>query len=88
MKKALSIIMALAMVLVMAIPSFASNTTISTVVPDEHTVTVVYNDGGYVLVNFALVVHNLRLTDLVKSTLVQFSKMVIILIPLKLTALM
>lgn len=51
MKKALSIIMALAMVLVMAIPSFASNTTISTIVPDEHTVTVVYNEGGYVLVN-------------------------------------
>lgn len=51
MKKALSIIMALVMVLVMAIPSFASNTTISTVVPDEHTVTVVYNNGGYVLVN-------------------------------------
>ena len=51
MKKALSIILVLAMVLVMAIPSFASNTTISTVVPDEHTVTVVYNDGGYVLVN-------------------------------------
>lgn len=51
MKKALSIIMALAMVFAMAIPSFASNTTISTVVPDEHTVTVVYNDGGYVLVN-------------------------------------
>lgn len=51
MKKALSIIMALAIVFAMAIPSFASNTTISTVVPDEHTVTVVYNDGGYVLVN-------------------------------------
>lgn len=51
MKKAISIIMALAMVFIMAIPSFASNTTISTVVPDEHTVTVVYNDGGYVLVN-------------------------------------
>ena len=51
MKKALSIILVLAMVLVMAIPSFASNTTISTVVPDEHTITVVYNDGGYVLVN-------------------------------------
>ena len=51
MKKAISIIMALAMVLVMAIPTFASNTTISTVVPDEHTVTVVYNEGGYVLVN-------------------------------------
>lgn len=51
MKKSLSIIMALAMVFIMAIPTFASNTTISTVVPDEHTVTVVYNDGGYVLVN-------------------------------------
>lgn len=51
MKKAISIIMALAMVFAMAITSFASNTTISTVVPDEHTVTVVYNDGGYVLVN-------------------------------------
>lgn len=51
MKKAISIIMALVMVFVMAIPSFASNTTISTVVPDEHTVTVVYNEGGYVLVN-------------------------------------
>lgn len=51
MKKAISIIMALAIVFVMAIPSFASNTTISTVVPDEHTVTVVYNEGGYVLVN-------------------------------------
>lgn len=51
MKKAISIIMALAMVLVMAVPSFASNTTISTVVPDEHTVTVAYNEGGYVLVN-------------------------------------
>lgn len=51
MKKALSIIMALAMVFVMAIPTFASDITISTVVPDEHTVTVVYNDGGYVLVN-------------------------------------
>ncbi len=51
MKKALSIIMALAMVFAMAIPTFASDTTISTVVPDEHTVTVVYNDGGYVLVN-------------------------------------
>lgn len=51
MKKAISIIMTLVMVLVMAIPTFASNTTISTVVPDEHTVTVVYNEGGYVLVN-------------------------------------
>lgn len=51
MKKAISIIMALALVLVMAIPSFASNATISTVVPDEHSVTIVYNEGGYVLVN-------------------------------------
>lgn len=51
MKKTISIIMTLVMVFVMAIPTFASNTTISTVVPDEHTVTVVYNEGGYVLVN-------------------------------------
>ena len=51
MKKALSIIMAFAMVFSMAITSFASDTTISTVVPNEHTITVVYNEGGYVLVN-------------------------------------
>lgn len=51
MKKALSIIVALAMVLVMAVPSFAGNTVISTSVPYEHSVTVTYNDGGYVLVN-------------------------------------
>ena len=51
MKKALSIIVALAMVLVMAVPSFAGNTVISTSVPYEHSVTVDYNDGGYVLVN-------------------------------------
>ena len=51
MKKTLSIIMAMAMVLVMAIPSFASDMTISTDVPYEHSVTIVYNEGGYVLIN-------------------------------------
>ena len=51
MKKAISIIVVLAMVLVMAVPSFAGNTVISTSVPYEHSVTVTYNDGGYVLVN-------------------------------------
>ncbi len=51
MKKAISIIMAMALVLVMAIPTFASDMTISTDVPFEHSVTVTYNEGGYVLVN-------------------------------------
>ncbi len=51
MKKTLSIIMALVMMLVMVVPAFANNTTISTIVPDKHTVTVIYNEGGYVLVN-------------------------------------
>ena len=51
MKKAISIIVALAVVFVMAIPAFAGNTVISTSVPYEHSVTIIYNDGGYVLVN-------------------------------------
>ena len=51
MKKVISIIITLTMMIVMVVPAFAKNTTISTIVPDEHTVTVVYNDGGYVLIN-------------------------------------
>lgn len=51
MKKAISIITALAMMLVMAVSAFAGNTVISTSVPFEHSVTVVHNDGGYVLIN-------------------------------------
>lgn len=49
MKKALSIVVTLAMVLVMAIPGFAMQ--IGTTVPSEHEVTIDYNDGGFVLVN-------------------------------------
>lgn len=49
MKKVLSFVVTLAMLLVMVVPGFA--TEISTTVPNEHTVTVDYNDGGYVLVN-------------------------------------
>ena len=48
MKKVLSIVVALAMMLVMCIPAFA--TKLTTEVPYEHTVTVTYNDGGRVLV--------------------------------------
>lgn len=51
MKKAISIIMAIAMVVVMAVPAFASGMQLSTSVPYEHSVTINYNDGGYVLVN-------------------------------------
>ncbi len=49
MKKILSIVVALAMVFAMAMPTFA--TQIGTVVPAEHNVTVNYNEGGYVFVN-------------------------------------
>ena len=49
MKKVLSVVVALAMVLAMAIPGFAMQ--IGTTVPTEHNVTVNYNDGGFVLVN-------------------------------------
>lgn len=49
MKKVLSVVVALAMVLAMAIPGFAMQ--IGTTVPVEHSVTINYNDGGYVLVN-------------------------------------
>ena len=47
MKKALSIIVALVMVCIMCVPSFA--TKLTTDIPYEHTVTVTYNEGGTVL---------------------------------------
>ena len=49
MKKVLSVVVSLAMILAMAIPGFAMQ--IGTTVPTEHKVTVNYNDGGFVLVN-------------------------------------
>ena len=49
MKKVLSVVVSLAMLLAMAIPGFAMQ--IGTTVPTEHNVTVNYNDGGFVLVN-------------------------------------
>ncbi len=49
MKKLLSIVVALAMLFCLAIPVFATELTTS--VPYEHSVTVTYNEGGYVLVN-------------------------------------
>ena len=49
MKKVLSVVVALAMIIAMAIPGFAMQ--IGTTVPTEHNVTINYNDGGFVLVN-------------------------------------
>ncbi len=49
MKKILSIALAIAMLFIMCIPTFA--TKLTTEVPYEHTVTVTYNEGGRVLVN-------------------------------------
>ncbi len=49
MKKVLSVVISIAMLLVMAVPSFAMQ--LSTEVPSEHTVTVNYNEGGYALIN-------------------------------------
>lgn len=51
MKKALSIVLAFVMLIVMSVTAFAGNTTITTTVPEEHMVTINHNDGGYVLVN-------------------------------------
>lgn len=51
MKKAVSIILTLSLMLIMVIPSFANGMTISTNVPYEHSVTIVHNEGGYVLIN-------------------------------------
>jgi len=49
LKKVLSIVVAIVMILAMSIPGFATH--IGTVVPFEHNVTINYNDGGFVLVN-------------------------------------
>ncbi len=49
MKKILSILLAVAMMFIMCMPSFAME--LSTEVPYEHTVVVTYNEGGRVLVN-------------------------------------
>ncbi len=49
MKRTISIIVAIAMTFIMGVSVFGAE--ISTTVPYEHTVTVNYNDGGYVLIN-------------------------------------
>lgn len=60
MKKALALLLCLLLVCGFCLPAFAadeagqSGMTLSTVVPDTHTVQVNYNQGGYVMVNGAL----------------------------------
>lgn len=55
MKKVCSVALALLMCLCLQFGAFAADTSLTTVVPAEHEITVTYNEGGYVLYNGELV---------------------------------